>query len=92
MTAQRELTFDGPDLTAADNKRLTGQLADVLRVVRDGQWRTLREIANAASGYPEQSVSARLRDLRKDRFGKHQIERRRRQGHVGLWEYRLVTP
>lgn len=92
MSAQRELTFDGPDLTADDTTRLTGQLDDVKRVMRRGLWMTLEQIAGAAGGYPEQSVSARLRDLRKPRFGGHTIERRRKKGHRGLYEYRMVLP
>lgn len=91
MTAQRELTFDGPDLAREDEKRLTGQLGDVLRVLRVGQWRTLAELS-AATKHPEASCSARIRDLRKPRFGGYKIDRRRRKPAAGLWEYRMVLP
>jgi hypothetical protein len=45
-----------------DGKRLNEQTRRVFERMKDGTWRTLREIA-AATGDPEASVSARLRDL-----------------------------
>lgn len=36
------------------------------------------------------SISARLRDLRKPKFGGYVVERRRRT--VGTWEYRVSLP
>jgi len=84
---QQPLNFDGPTFDRAlDGARLTGQLHRVLAVMRDGRWRTLREIAALVRG-SEAGVSARLRDLRKARFGAHVVERRRRFG--GLFEYRV---
>jgi DNA-binding NarL/FixJ family response regulator len=77
--------FDGPDVTEDDRERLNSQLWRVYRLMRDGKPRTLKQIADAVRG-SESSVSARLRDLRKARFGGHQVERRRVAG--GLWEYR----
>ena len=47
---------------------------------------TLAQIADDCAA-SEASVSARLRDLRKPRFGGHTVERRRRTQSV--WEYRL---
>jgi hypothetical protein len=41
------------------------------------------------TGFPEASISARLRDFRKEQFGKHVVERRRRS--QGQWEYRLIV-
>lgn len=80
--------FDGetydPQL---DKARLTGQLLRVYNCMRDGRWWGLRELARGAEG-TEASVSARLRDLRKDKFGGFEVERRRRSN--GLHEYRLV--
>lgn len=56
----------------------------------DGQWRTFAEI-HALTGDGEASISAQLRNLRKNRFGAHQVERRSRGDRSrGLWEYRLV--
>lgn len=54
--------------------------------MKDGSWHTLPEIA-AGTGDPEASISARLRDLRKPRFGSYVVDRRRRS--QGLFEYRL---
>lgn len=79
--------FDGRTYDAAhDEKRLTTQLKGVLEELRAGGWRTLAQLA-AAVGGSEAGVSARLRDLRKQKFGSHDIEGRRVAG--GLWEYRL---
>lgn len=81
--------FDGATFDyALDGHRLSGQLQKVWGRMIDGRWRTLAELS-AALEYPEASLSARLRDLRKERFGSHTVHRRRRMGHVGLWEYRL---
>jgi hypothetical protein len=78
--------FDGPDVSESDRERLNSQLWRVYRLMRDGQWRTLAEVARSVGG-SEAGVSARLRDLRKERFGGNQVERRRVAG--GLWEYRM---
>jgi len=83
------LRFDGDTYDPhLDAHRLKGQHAKVWRVMSDGHWRTLFELAHA-SGCPEASVSARLRDFRKPRFGGHTVERRRR-GKGGTWEYRVI--
>jgi hypothetical protein len=71
---------------ALDQPRLSSQLWKVWALMSDGQWRTLRMIAIVVEG-SEAGVSARLRDLRKRRFGHYLVERRRVAG--GLWEYRL---
>lgn len=97
MTQQRDLfslpspapsrAFDGNTYSAKrDYERLTGCLLRVAEVMMDGRWHTLSELASEANA-SEASVSARLRDLRKPKYGKRDIERR----HVrnGLHEYRL---
>lgn len=73
-------TFDA----ARDGKRLSAQAADVYALMRDGRWRTLGDISEA-TGHPEASVSARLRDLR---GAGHTVER----AYVsrGLWRYRVT--
>jgi len=71
-----------------DGARLDGQAADVFRLMRDGQWRTLAEIS-AATGHPEASVSARLRDFRRPKFGGFVVEREHIAG--GLWRYRVLV-
>ena len=86
------LYFDGITYDPVlDKHRLGKQLQAVYGLMRDGYWRTLEEIAHAV-GIPEASASARLRDLRKDRFGAYTIERQRRgDGVRGLFEYRMVV-
>ena len=88
MTAQLPMDFDGATYTPArDQMRLTAQALRVWTLMLDGRWRTLHDIAELTND-PEASVSARLRDFRKARFGSHTIERR--YVRRGLYEYRLV--
>ena len=87
--AQRGL-FDGDHgyIEGEDRERLKDQLNRVRDFMEDGQWHTLPEIAFAVRANTA-SVSARIRDLRKAKFGKHNVERRRIPGGSGLHEYRL---
>lgn len=81
------LYFDGATYEPEhDQKRLTGQLGRVYAMLQDGQWHTLKYLAYMVDA-SEAGTSARLRDLRKEKFGGHVIERRRVIG--GLYEYRL---
>ncbi len=86
--------FDGRTYDSAlDGKRLKGQGLRVYTVLLQAgydRWLTLRGIADR-TGDPEASVSARLRDLRKERFGGNTVEARRMGGGHGTWEYRLRT-
>lgn len=72
-----------------DHDRLVAQLAAVRMLMRDGAWRTLAEISETV-GHPPASVSARLRDLRKSKFGAFIIDRQ----YVarGLFRYRMRVP
>lgn len=82
--------FDGKTYDQErDGSRLSGQLDRVKRVMIDGEWRTLHELASATRG-SEAGVSARLRDLRKARFGGHTVERK--YVGSGLWAYRMTPP
>ena len=86
---QRAARFDGATFDQGrDGSRLTAQFNRVLDLMRDGQWRTLEQIA-AATGDPAPSVSARLRDMRKPRFGSHAVNRR--YVRRGLFEYQVVV-
>lgn len=79
--------FDGKTYEPTKDKvRLNRQLQVIFDCMKDGYWRTLSDIASFTKE-PEASVSARLRDLRKVRFGEHKVERRRRT--EGLFEYSL---
>ena len=74
----------------ADGARVRRQM-DVIRdyMLRAG-WRTLTEISRDL-GYPESSVSAQLRHLRKKRFGAYRVPKRRRN-EGGTWEHRVLAP
>ena len=82
--------FDGKTIVKElDNKRLSSQVSRVFGLMSDGKWRTLEEISEKSSA-PQASVSARLRDFRKKRFGFIEVERRRKgEPNSGLHEYRL---
>jgi len=90
----RQPAFDGATFEPAkDAERLTGQLATVREYMLAANlyaigetWYSLAEIASG-TGYPEGSISARLRDLRKSKFGSYLVERRRRS--PGTFEYRV---
>jgi hypothetical protein len=69
-----------------DGARLGAQYLRVRDLMRDGVWRTLEGIS-AATGDPQASISARLRDMRRNGFT---VERRYIAN--GLWEYRMVKP
>jgi len=81
------LDFDGVDYQPKrDRKRLTGQIQRIYDLIKDGQYRTLDQIAYDAE-CPHASASAQLRNLRKPRFGGYVIDRK----HMGngLYTYRL---
>lgn len=79
--------FDGATFDPEqDQIRLSGQLAQVFHLLSNGAWWTIPELAEAV-GCSETSASARLRDLRKEKFGGHHVERDRVAG--GLYRYRL---
>jgi hypothetical protein len=69
-----------------DEERLNKQMRGVFTIMRDQRWRSLKAIADM-TGYPEASVSARLRDFRKPKFGGLTLNRRRVTD--GLHEYQL---
>jgi hypothetical protein len=82
--------FDGDTYDPArDHERLKTELGRVWTVMADGKWHTLAELGWRTEG-SEAGVSARLRDLRKRRFGGYLVERKRITG--GLYEYRLLRP
>ena len=71
-----------------DHARLSGQLAKVYAIMQHGHWHDLYTLATLVGG-SEAACSARLRDLRKPKYGSHVIDRRR-VGTSGLFQYRLV--
>ena len=71
--------------------KLRKDIAAVRTIMRSRGWITLREIELALMDrnifIELQSVSARVRDLRKDQFGSHRVDRR--FAGNGVWEYKL---
>ena len=90
MDKKDETYFEGSDYSKSlDKKRLTGQILRVFHVMKDGKFRSLKEIETML-GDPQASISAQLRNLRKDRFGGYNVNKRRRGDRTsGLFEYQL---
>lgn len=83
------LHFDGATYDhSRDCTRLAEQTQAVFTIMKDGQFRTLSHISRM-TGAPEASVSARLRDLRKPRFGGHTVNRQ--YVRRGLFQYQLLV-
>lgn len=95
-----ELPADPPHFDGAtyepehDRARLTTLLERVRSyMLATGSWKTLDEIADVVGSRSSASVSARLRDLRKWKFGAFEVDRRRRGDPAdGLYEYRVRVP
>ncbi len=83
------MKFDGETYQPErDHDRLQTQYERVAALMADGKWRTLEEIGRSVKA-PPASVSARLRDMRKERNGSHSVERRLRGKSTGLYEYQV---
>lgn len=96
MSGQQIIEFDNAEFSGAvyvaefDYERLKGQVKEIYDLMKDGVWRTLQEI-ELATGYPQASISAQLRNLRKKSFGSQVVDKRRRgEEKNGLWEMQLV--
>ncbi len=90
--------FDGPEYQPElDFVRLSGQIQAIRDfMLAQSAWLTLPEICaglrtqHPGSGFPENSVQAQLRHLRKPRFGGYEVGKRRRgDGGRGLFEWRV---
>lgn len=84
-------SFDGATYRPEhDQERLSGQLGRVLEyMLGHGGWRTIAQIASVVGG-SESGVSARLRDLRKPKFGGYRVDRKPLGGEKrGLYVYRV---
>ncbi len=80
--------FDGDDyVSERDKPRLTLQIHQVRMYMEGARWLSVKEIS-AELNHPEPSVSAQIRNLRKEKFGSRIVERRY-QGN-GLYEFRLM--
>lgn len=85
---QQELVFDGADYVhELDGKRLAKNHLKLKNLMQDQRFRTLSEIS-AITNIPEASVSAGLRDFRKERFGSHIVNKNYLEN--GLYSYQLI--
>jgi predicted transcriptional regulator len=84
--------FSGPDYVPdLDKARLTGQIERIFNCMKDGNWRSLQEIESITDD-GQASVSAQMRNLRKNKFGEHTVLKRRRGAEKsGLFEYQLIV-
>jgi hypothetical protein len=74
-----------------DQKRLSSQYERVFQLMSNGDWWTLNALAERAK-CSEASVSARIRDMRKPKFGGHTVNRKRFGDWAkGLHAYKLIV-
>lgn len=80
------------------DKRMNGQLQATLEEMKaadaNGRWMTVPELVarvqlQTGKLISETGLSARIRDLRKEKHGGHTVDRRQRGGKGSLWEFRL---
>ncbi len=84
------MTLDGRDYDPKrDEPMVKTQLARMRAIMVDGEWRTLPELSEML-GISQNAVAARLRDLRKPRYGGYHVERRREEHTEGLVACRFV--
>ena len=82
-------TFGPAFVEERDGARLRRQRDTIRDLMLDGRPRTLGDIATL-TGYPEGSISAQLRHLKKPRYGAYRLEKRYLGG--GLYAYKLLPP
>jgi hypothetical protein len=95
-------TFAGAAYVPSHDKaRLSVQVERIRSYMLGVEWRTLREIKTALENiyaptvFPESSISAQLRNLKKPGYCYRLLKRRRVGVHgpgAGIWEYRLLQP
>lgn len=81
---------------ALDGKRLSTQMERIRDLMLSAgeceTWLTLQQLEQMTS-YPQASISAQLRHLRKEAFGSYVVKKQRvgklKSGH---WEYQLSKP
>lgn len=73
-----------------DGKRIASQMDKIRDYMLEADWRTLKQIESELN-YPQSSISAQLRHLRKKQFGGYILEKKRVDGN-GTWQYRLLKP
>jgi len=89
-------TFGPAYVEKRDGKRVARQMDRVRDLMLDGQWRTLDDISaelerrHRQERFPQGSVSAQLRHLKKARFGSFRLEKE--YVGEGLYRYQLLPP
>lgn len=81
--------FDGILNNKYDSIRLGKQARIIFGLMSDRHWRTLHQI-HILTGYPTTSISAQLRNFRKEKFGSHTVRSRRTTKEGGTYEYQLI--
>ena len=86
---KEEPHWDGHDIGESDTLRLKTQM-EMVKVIFEGcsRWLTVDDI-HMLTDYPHNSISAQIRNLRKERFGKYPIVGRYRKG-TKIYEYKLI--
>jgi hypothetical protein len=90
---KRRLSEEGRQHVPAQLEVVRGVM---LLAAQFDSWMTLEELARKTK-FPEASISAQLRHLRKEAHGAYQVAKRRREWQEGLrtntkervWEYRV---
>lgn len=78
---------EGADIvTERDSPRLQDQMRVLKDIMDDHRWHTLGEL-EAMTDFPQASISAQIRHLRKKRFGGHIVDRKYLGN--GCYAYRL---
>lgn len=90
-----KISFDGHCFSwELDHARLTKQMSLIFLVIRDGIFRSVQQIQwDLSVKYNKQcaqtSISAILRDFRKQKWGEHTVNTRRVK-ETGLFEYQFI--
>lgn len=85
-----------PNTPIAEIQHLSRAIDLVHQVMEENDWLTLFEVQAKVQALPtgrffsETCISARIRDLRKDKHGAHTVDRRKRAGTRNLYEYKLI--
>jgi len=80
--------FHGDDYQKPrDHTRLKNQLETILDLLKKGSWYSLPQLSEM-TGYMTSSISAQIRNARKERNGGYTIEKKYIEN--GLYLYRLV--
>jgi hypothetical protein len=86
---RKRKTFDGADyVDERDGERLTNQYDTIFNIMKDGTWRSVRQIRKL-TGYPQNSIQAQLRHSRKKKFGSHELNKKYKK--KGLYLYQIIV-